>query len=255
MKVVLMAGGMGTRMSEETRYCPKPLVTIGGYPILWHIMKIYSAYGFHDFIVCCGYKGQMIKKYFLNYNRQESIIEKKLKDDSIRLFCESREPWKITFVNTGLYTKTAGRLMQVQKYIGNETFMLTYGDGLADVNIKKLLEYHNKHGEIGTITVSKLEGRFGNVTIGHESHITLFKEKKRENSAWVNAGFAVFNPEIFSYLDDTEMLEEKPFDLLTRDGELVAYQHMGFWSPMDNLNDRRYLEGLWDNKIPPWKIW
>lgn len=257
MKVVILAGGMGTRLSEESRMRPKPMVLIGGRPILWHIMKMYSSYGFYDFIICCGYKGHMIKQYFVDYFVQNNNVTFSLEDETNQLEHNLREPWKVTLVNTGLHTLTAGRLLKVKDYIENESFMLTYGDGVADININQVLEFHNQHKNIATISVTRPEGRFGAVKIQEQSKQVLsFREKARKDQSWVNIGFMVFQPEIFSYLGDgSEMLEASPFEKLAQEGKMVAYQQDGFWSPMDTVKDKEYLEALWDNGQAPWKVW
>lgn len=257
MKVVILAGGMGTRISEESHLRPKPMIEIGDNPILWHIMKIYSHYGFHDFVICCGYKGQMIKEYFMDYYMIESDVVIDLKN-STSTICENvTEPWKITLANTGLHTNTAGRVRRVQKYIGDEPFMLTYGDGVADIDIPALIEFHKKSGTITTITAAKPSGRWGTIQIDSGSGLVeSIREKSKEDEAWVNAGFAVMEPEIFRYLaDDTQQLEKEPYEALTRDHQMSAYRHEGFWQPMDTMRDKRLLEELWNSGDAPWKLW
>lgn len=258
MKVVILAGGRGTRISEESRIKPKPMIEIGGKPILWHIMKLYSYYGFHEFIICCGYKGYMIKEYFLHYYMYQSDSTFLLKDGTRLMHATKAEPWKITLANTGLDTMTAGRILKIKDYIGeDEEFMLTYGDGVADVNIRDLIQFHKSQGSVATITTTQPSGRFGALQIDEKSQrILQFAEKSRSDQAWVNAGFMVMNRTVFDYLGDgSEMLERGPFEQLTHDGELSAYKHDGFWSPMDNMRDKEYLESLWRREEAPWKVW
>lgn len=257
MKVVILAGGKGSRISEESAARPKPMVEIGDRPILWHIMKIYSFYGYNDFIVCCGYKGHMIKDYFVHYYLFQSDATFGLKERTNDYHNSQAEPWKITLANTGLETLTAGRILKVRDYIGEEeTFMLTYGDGVGNVNIPALLEFHQKSGKIATISTTQPAGRFGAIKISDNGVIESFKEKARKDQSWVNMGFMVFNREIFDYLGDgTQMLEAAPFERLAREGQMAAYRHPGFWSPMDTVHDRDYLEGLWSSEEAPWKIW
>lgn len=257
MKVVILAGGKGSRISEESAARPKPMVEIGGRPILWHIMKIYSFYGYDDFIVCCGYKGHMIKDYFVHYYLFQSDATFGLKERINDYHNSQAEPWKITLANTGLETLTAGRILKVRDYIGeDETFMLTYGDGVGNVNIPALLEFHQKSGRIATISTTQPAGRFGAIKISDNGIIESFKEKARKDQSWVNMGFMVFNREVFDYLGDgTQMLEAAPFERLSGEGQMAAYRHPGFWSPMDTVHDRDYLEGLWSKGAAPWKIW
>lgn len=257
MKVVILAGGMGSRISEESRYKPKPMIEIGGHPVLWHIMKLYSFYGYRDFIICCGYKGHMIKEYFVHYYLHQTDSTFCLGEERVKARHSEVEPWRVTLVNTGLHTLTAGRLKGIEEYIGgDENFMLTYGDGVANVNIPALLDFHWKHGRVATITTTQPAGRFGALKIGTSGQIESFKEKARKDQAWVNAGFMVLNREIFKYLGDgSEMLEDGPFEKLVKDGELAAYRHNGFWSPMDTMRDHDYLEELWDSGQAPWRVW
>ncbi|MDF2609539.1 MAG: glucose-phosphate cytidylyltransferase [Lachnospiraceae bacterium] len=257
MKVVILAGGMGTRISEESHLKPKPMVEIGERPILWHIMKIYSYYGFHDFIICCGYKGDLIKEYFMNYYMHQSDVTIDLANNTTQIHENTSEPWKVTLVNTGLHTATGGRIKMIQKYVNEEPFMMTYGDGVSDVDIKALVEYHNMHGKIATITATRPAGRFGAIQVDEESNeVNSFKEKAKQDQAWVNAGFAVFNKEIFNYLGDgSKMLETEPYEKLAEDGQMVAYKHDGFWSPMDTMRDKSYLESCWNGGNAPWKLW
>lgn len=257
MKVVILAGGMGSRISEESHLKPKPMIEIGEKPIIWHIMKIYSYYGFNDFIICCGYKGHMIKEYFMDYEMIESDVIVDLQNHSSTVCENVTEPWTITLANTGLYTNTTGRVRQVRKYIGDEPFMLTYGDGVSDVDISALLEFHKKMKTIGTVTAAKPVGRWGSLQIEDElGMVNVFSEKSKEDEAWINAGFAVFEPEIFEYLkDDEQQLEMGPFVELTKDHQMSAYKHNGFWHPMDTMRDKRELERLWAEGCAPWKLW
>lgn len=256
MKVVILAGGMGSRISEESHLRPKPMIEIGGRPILWHIMKIYSSYGFNDFIICCGYKGHMIKEYFMDYYMNESDVTVDLKNNDTTIHQNTSEPWKVTLVNTGLHTPTAGRIKQILKYTKDEPFMMTYGDGVSDVNVPELLEFHKKMGKIVTITAAKPAGRWGTIQIDEDKRlVTTFKEKAKMEQAYVNAGYAVFNPEVAAYLDDEYMLETIPYERLTEAGQMAAYQHDGFWYPMDTMRDKDYLETEWASGEAPWKIW
>ncbi len=255
MKVVILAGGKGTRISEESKIRPKPMVEIGGKPILWHIMKHYSYYGFDDFVVCCGYKGHMIKDYFIHYYMRNNNIKFELQNDGQYLFEQNTEPWKVTLVDTGLETLTAGRVLNVRDYLGEEPFMLTYGDGVSDIDILALLEFHKKMGKVITISTIQPEGRFGALKLDQDmDQVVGFKEKARTDQAWVNMGFMVMEPSIFSYLGEGDaMLEAGPFEKVAADAEMAAYRHDGFWSPMDNIHDRDYLEKLWDMGKAPWK--
>lgn len=257
MKVVILAGGRGTRISEESVLKPKPMIEIGGKPILWHIMKIYSFYGFHEFVICCGYKGQMIKDYFIHYYLHQSDSTFSLADQAVTVHENYAEPWKVTLANTGLNTLTAGRILKVKGYIDDDEFMLTYGDGVSDVNIHKLIEFHHTNGRIATITTTQPPGRFGAIKIDKETNqVKGFKEKAKADQAWVNAGFMVLNRKIFDYLGDgSEMLEAGPLETVAQDGEMTAYKHEGFWSPMDTMRDKEYLEKLWQSGQAPWKVW
>lgn len=257
MKVVILAGGKGTRISEESVLRPKPMIEIGGMPILWHIMKIYSFYGFYEFIICCGYKGQMIKDYFIHYYMHQSDSTFSLADQAVTVHENHAEPWKVTLANTGLHTLTAGRILKIKDYIDEDEFMLTYGDGVSDVNIQKLLEFHHENGRIATITTTQPSGRFGALKIDAVTNqVKGFKEKARADQAWVNAGFMVLNRKIFDYLGDgSEMLETGPLEAVAEAGEMAAYKHEGFWSPMDTVRDKGYLEELWESGKAPWKIW
>jgi glucose-1-phosphate cytidylyltransferase len=258
MKVVIFAGGLGTRISEETDTRPKPMVEIGGKPILWHIMKMYSHYGFNDFIICLGYKGYIIKEYFLNYFIHNSDITIDIGKNNVEVHDSNSESFKVTLVETGLATKTAGRLKKIKKYIGNEDFMLTYGDGVCNLNINELVTFHNAHGKIATVTSIQLDARFGGMDVGEKGNVLSFKEKAKDDSKWINGGFFVLKPEVFNYLEgdvDNIMWEDTPLESLAKDNQLVAYQHRGFWKCMDALRDKIELEDLWKNKNAKWKVW
>lgn len=256
MKVVILAGGKGTRISEESRLRPKPMVEIGGKPILWHIMRQYASFGFDEFIICCGYKGHMIKEYFVNYYQQNSQMQIHLKNQKAQVLTKNSESWKVTLVDTGLETLTAGRILGVRDYIGEEPFLLTYGDGVSNVDLHKLIQFHREQKKVVTISTTQPEGRFGALRLDESSNQVLgFKEKAREDQAWVNIGFMVMEPSVYDYLGDgSTMLEAEPFEHLAMDGQMAAYRHNGFWSPMDNIHDREYLEKLWMSGKAPWKV-
>jgi glucose-1-phosphate cytidylyltransferase len=258
MKVVLFAGGLGTRISEETDIRPKPMVEIGGKPVLWHIMKIYSQYGYNDFIICLGYKGYVIKEYFMNYFMHNADITVDLGNNKVEIHDTNAEAFKVTLVETGLNTKTAGRLKQVQKYIGDEDFMLTYGDGVSDINIHDLVAFHKSHNKLATVSAVQMDARFGGMDIGTKGEVVSFKEKAKDDSKWINGGFFVLKPAIFKYLEgnmNEMMWEEEPLEKLTNDQQLVAFQHKGFWKCMDALRDKLELEELWKNNTAKWKVW
>jgi len=257
MKVVILAGGFGTRLSEETGVRPKPMVEIGGKPILWHIMKIYSAYGLNDFIICLGYKGYFIKEYFSKYFLHMSDITFDLKSNSMEVHNNGVEPWKVTLIDTGENTMTGGRLKRVGDYIGNETFCFTYGDGVSDVNIKELIGFHRSQMTMATLTAVQPPGRFGVINVTEEhNRIKSFKEKPKGDGSWVNAGFFVLEPEVLNYIsDDSSVWEQEPMQKLANEGMLSAYKHYGFWQPMDTLRDKNHLEDLWESKKAPWKMW
>ena len=258
MKVVLFAGGLGTRISEETDVRPKPMVEIGGKPVLWHIMKIYSHYGFNEFIICLGYKGYIIKEYFMNYFLHSSDITIDIANNKVEIHDSNTESFKVTLVETGQNTKTAGRLKQVQKYIGDEEFMLTYGDGVSDVDINKLLAFHKKNNKIATVTAVQMDARFGGMDLAPNGDVVSFREKAKDESKWINGGFFVLKPEVFNYLDgnmNDMMWEDEPLEKLTNDNQLAAYRHKGFWKPMDALRDKLELESLWQNNQAKWKTW
>lgn len=257
MKILILAGGMGTRLAEETNVIPKPMVEIGGKPILWHIMKIYSYYGYNDFIILLGYKGYIIKEYFANYFLHKSDVTFDLEKNQMVIHEQHCEPWRVTLIDTGLNTMTGGRVLRARKYIGNEPFMLTYGDGLSDVNINELVAYHNSHGKIATLTSAQPEGRFGSILSKTDGKITHFMEKPLGDGAWINAGFFVCQPEIFDYISDGDatIFERTPLENLARDGELYSFRHTGFWKCMDTLRDKQQLQEMWDSGNTPWKKW
>ncbi|ABR55971.1 glucose-1-phosphate cytidylyltransferase [Methanococcus aeolicus Nankai-3] len=255
MKVVILAGGFGTRLSEETHKIPKPMVEIGGKPILWHIMKIYSTYGYNDFVICLGYKGYVIKEYFANYFLHNSDVTIDIKNNTMEIHNNYSEPWKVTLVDTGLNTMTGGRIKRVAKYLDDETFMLTYGDGVGNINIKELVEFHRNHGKLATVTATQPEGRFGALRL-EDNKVTSFAEKMDNKDSWINGGFFVLEPEVINYIkDDTTIWEREPLEKLSKDGELMAYFHNGFWKPMDKLKDKMELEEMWNSGNAPWKIW
>lgn len=256
MKTVILAGGLGTRLSEETVVKPKPMVEIGGMPILWHIMKIYSHYGFKEFYSALGYKGEVIKDYFVNYLNRSSDLSVDLKNRKIEYSNTHHEDWILNLIDTGKESLTGGRLHRLQKHLqGEETFMLTYGDGVANINIEKLVSFHKSHGKIATVTAVRPPARFGALIIEKNSVID-FREKPQVGEGWINGGFFVFNKEIFNYLKgEMTILEKEPLENLTKDGQLMAFQHEGFWHPMDTVRDRDLLNSLWETKAPPWKVW
>jgi glucose-1-phosphate cytidylyltransferase len=256
MKVLILAGGYGTRLNEETEIRPKPMVDIGGKPILWHIMKLYSHYNFNEFIILLGYKGYYIKEYFANYFMHQSDVTIDLQNNNVEIHKTKAEPWKITLIDTGLNTFTGGRIKRVQKFIENETFMLTYGDGVGDINISELLQFHKKNGKYATITAVKPQGRFGSLSLGDQDKVLAFQEKTDAQNAWINGGFFVLEPEIFDYIqEDNIPWEEKPLENLAKDNQIIAYKHYGFWKPMDTPRDKTEMEKLWNSGNPPWKIW
>ena len=257
MKTVILAGGKGTRISEASRFRPKPMVEIAGKPILWHIMKIYSAYGYRDFIICCGYKGRMIKEYFTRYYRHQTDLTFNMGSDSEQTHFSRVEPWRVTLADTGENTLTAGRILRIREYLGkDEEFMLTYGDGVGNIDLDALWDFHRRQGKIATISVTQPEGRFGGLQISANGLVQGFREKDRGDQVWLNIGYMVLNREIFDYLGDgSQMLEAGPFEKLARDGQMAAYRHEGFWAPMDTVHDRDYLERLWEEGTAPWKVW
>ncbi len=256
MKVVLMAGGFGTRLSEETGLKPKPMVEIGGKPILWHIMKIYSHYGYNDFIICLGYMGYYIKEYFANYFLHQTDVTIDLSKNQMEYHSSKAEPWRITLVDTGLQTQIGGRIKRIQKYVGQETFMLTYGDGVGDINIPALVEFHKSKGKYACHTVVQPPGRFGATKIDQMGNVISFQEKPNGGNAWINGGYFVLEPQVFDYIEgDQTIWEREPMENLAQEGQLVAYKHLGFWKPMDTLRDKRELENLWNSNQPLWKVW
>lgn len=258
MKVLLLAGGFGTRISEESQFKPKPMVELGGMPILWHIMKLYDYYGFRDFIICAGYKQHVIKEYFADYFLHTSDITYDFTNgtNEMTIHRSTSERWKVTVVDTGLNTMTGGRLKRVQDYIGEEPFMLTYGDGVCDVNIAQLLKFHKSHGKIATLTSVIQKQQKGLLDIGEHGSVRSFREKNASDGASINAGFMVFQPEIFQYLqNDTTILETEPLEKLAEEGQLMSYQHSGFWQCMDTVREKELLEKLWAGGQAPWKVW
>ena len=255
MKVVLLAGGYGTRISEETEIKPKPMVEIGGKPILWHIMKMYSSYGFNDFIILLGYKSYYIKEYFANYFLHQSDITIDLRTNALEVHNNSSEPWRVTLVDTGLDTQTGGRIKRAKKYIGDEPFLLTYGDGVSDINITETVDFHKKHGKTLTMTAVQPEARFGNLDISENMHIKNFVEKPLDEGGWINGGFFVCEPSVFDYLSEEEgcVFELTALQTIAKENELVAYKHTGFWHCMDTLRDRNHLNQLWVEGNAPWK--
>jgi glucose-1-phosphate cytidylyltransferase len=254
MKVVLLAGGFGTRLSEETDAIPKPLVEIGGKPILWHIMNIYAAAGLTDFIVCCGYKGHLIKRYFAEYLLYNHDIEVDMRAGKVRTIGEKAADWHITLVDTGLETMTGGRLKRVAKHLGNETFCLTYGDGVADIDIARIIETHRAHGKLATVTAVPSPGRFGILDMADGGSVRRFTEKPQNEMGWINGGFFVLEPGVIDYIEgDASVWERDPLQNLSADSQLIAYRHTGFWQPMDTLRDKRELEKLWATGKAPWK--
>ncbi len=255
MKAVILAGGLGTRISEETDLKPKPMVEIGGMPILWHIMKIYSYYGINDFIICLGYKGYVIKEYFANYFLHMSDITFDMRNNKMQVHHKSAEPWHVTLVDTGLETMTGGRLKRVQEYLDGEDFCFTYGDGVCDVNISELVAFHKQEKKLATLTSVVPSERFGVLEV-EGIHVKKFKEKPKANDVWVNGGFFVLSPAIFSYLkDDSTIWEQEPLRKLAAEGQLNAFFHKGFWQPMDTLREKKMLEALWAEGKAPWKVW
>ncbi len=257
MKVVILAGGLGTRLSEETDVRPKPMVEIGGMPILWHIMKIYSSYGYNEFIICLGYKGYIIKEYFANLFLHQSDVTIDVKNNKLHIHNNLAEDWKITLVETGADTLTGGRIKRVEKYIGNEPFMLTYGDGVSNVNISELVKFHEKNKKLCTITSVQPSGRFGVLQINNDLEVESFHEKRSEDIGWINGGFFVCEPGIFDYLDegDKTIWERNPLEKLAIDKQLISFKHHGFWRPMDSLKDKIDLNQLWNTGMAEWKIW
>jgi glucose-1-phosphate cytidylyltransferase len=255
MKAVILAGGMGSRLSEETSLRPKPMLEIGGRPILWHIMKLYAAHGVNDFIICCGYKGYVIKEYFANYFLHMSDVTFDIEHNQMEVHQRFAEPWRVTLVDTGVATHTGGRLKRIKRYLGDEDFCLTYGDGVADVNIGKLIEFHKKEGKLATVTAVQPPGRFGVLEL--EGHlIRHFQEKPSGAGSWISAGFFVLSPKVVEFIEgDATPWENEPMERLARESELNAFRHDGFWQSMDTLRDRQYLESLWQSGKAPWQVW
>jgi glucose-1-phosphate cytidylyltransferase len=255
MKVVILAGGVGTRISEESHLRPKPMIEIGGRPILWHIMKIYSSHGLRDFIICCGYKGYMLKEYFANYYLHMSDVTFDIGSNRVEVLQNSAEPWKVTLVDTGETTATGGRLRRVRHLLDGDAFCFTYGDGVANVDVGALMKFHRAQQRLATVTAVQPPGRFGALDIS-EHRITRFEEKPLGDAGWINGGFFVLSPKVMDYVEgDTSVWEREPMERLAADGQLSAYQHYGFWHPMDTLRDRNHLEELWRVGDAPWKTW
>lgn len=255
MKVVILAGGLGTRLSEESNTRPKPMIEIGGKPILWHIMKIYSSHGVNNFVICCGYKGYVIKEYFANYFLHMSDVTFNMKHNKMEVHQNSAEPWRVSLVDTGENTMTGGRLKRVRDYIGDDDFCFTYGDGVGDVDISSLIAFHKQEGRLATLTATQPPGRFGSINLdGHR--VDSFQEKPQGDGGWINGGFFVLNPKVFDYIDDDRTVwEREPMERLARDGQMSAWLHRGFWQPMDTLRDKNHLEELWASGNAPWKVW
>ena len=256
MKVVILAGGLGTRISEESHLKPKPMIEIGGRPILWHIMKYYSEFGFHDFVICLGYKQYVVKEFFADYFLHTSDVTFDLANNRMEVHNNYAEPWKVTLVDTGLNTMTGGRVKRIQPYIGDEPFMLTYGDGVCNVDLKGLVEFHKSHGKTATITTVSIDQQKGVLDIGPDNTIRSFREKAASDGAIINGGFMVLNPEVFSYLkDDTTVFEQEPMTRQAAEGQLMSFYHDGFWQCMDTQREMQLLETLWQSGNAPWKIW
>ena len=258
MKTVIFAGGIGTRLSEETYLKPKPMVEVGGKPILWHILEMYEAQGYNDFVICLGYKGYVIKEYFFNYFLHNSDVTIDLSNNDTKIHTTNTENFKVTLIDTGYDTRTAGRLQRVKEHLGNEPFFLTYGDGVANVDLKKLHEFHLSHGKTATVTAVQPAGRFGGMQFGEDFLVTSFKEKTKGDGHWINGGFFVLNPDVFDYLDpncDDQMWEEKPIESLRAANQLMAHKHDGFWRCMDALRDKVILDELWESGNAGWKVW
>ncbi|HEY4900959.1 MAG TPA: glucose-1-phosphate cytidylyltransferase [Terriglobales bacterium] len=257
MKAVILAGGLGSRLSEETTVRPKPMVEIGGQPILWHILKIYSHYGINDFVICLGYKGYVIKEYFANYLLHSANVTIDLQTNRIQMHENECEPWRVTLIDTGAGTMTGGRLKRILPHVQDEEmFCFTYGDGVSDVDVGSLIEYHRRHGKTVTLTATQPTGKFGALEIQADGQITEFTEKPKGDGRWVNGGFFVLSPKVANYIaDDETSWEREPLEQLSREGEVFAFKHSGFWQPMDTLHDKHLLEGLWSTGKAPWKVW
>lgn len=255
MKAVILAGGLGTRISEESNIRPKPMIEIGGKPILWHIMKLYSAHGINDFVICCGYKGYMIKEYFANYFLHMSDVTIDLCSNAMSVHQNSAEPWRVTLVDTGEDTMTGGRLKRVRHHLGDEDFCFTYGDGVGDVDISALVDFHKREGRLATVTATQPPGRFGSINLAGD-RVEGFQEKPQGDGAWINGGFFVLSPKVIDYItDESTIWEREPMERLAASGEMVAWLHHGFWQPMDTLRDKNHLEELWSTGKAPWKVW
>lgn len=255
MKVVILAGGFGTRISEESHLKPKPMIEIGDMPVLWHIMKEYSYYGFHDFIICCGYKQHLIKQFFSEYFLHTSDVTFDLENNEMKVHNTYSEKWRVTLVDTGLKTMTGGRIKRIKKYVGDEPFLLTYGDGVSDVDIQKTVEFHKKEGKLLTMTTVQPKGRFGVMDI-EGNLVKSFREKSEKDMGWINGGYMVVEPEVFDYIEgDDTIFEREPLETLAREGKIAAYKHTGFWQCMDTLRDKNQLEKMWSDNEAPWKIW
>ncbi len=257
MKAIILAGGLGTRLAEETDIRPKPMIEIGQRPILWHIMKIYSSYGINDFIICCGYKGYVIKEYFANYFLHMSDVTFNLRENKMEVHQNNSEKWKVTLVDTGLTTMTGGRLKRVKEYVKNEeSFCFTYGDGLGNINISELINFHKSHGKLATVTATRPPGRYGAVNFSDDNLIDCFQEKPLGDGSWINGGFFVLSPEVINKIDGDECSwEMQPLKALCEEGQLFGYKHFGFWQPMDTLREKILLNNMWDSGKPPWKVW
>ena len=257
MKVLLLAGGFGTRLSEETDIKPKPMVDVGGKPILWHIMKTYSHHGFNEFVILLGYKGYYIKEYFANYFLHQSDVTIDMSDGSMEIHNNSSEPWKVTLLDTGLDSMTGGRIKRAQDFVGEEPFMLTYGDGVADINIEELVKFHKTHGKAMTMTSAQPDGRFGALNIDENNKVKEFKEKPKGDGSWINAGYFICEPKVFDYIvdGDSSVFEQSPLMNLAKDDEVHTYKHHDFWMPMDTLRDKHKLNELWSSDKAPWKVW
>jgi glucose-1-phosphate cytidylyltransferase len=256
MKAVILAGGFGTRISEETHLRPKPMIEIGGKPILWHVLKIYSHYGINEFVICCGYKGYLIKEYFANYFLHMSDVTLNMRTNSMEVHHKNAEPWEITVVDTGEQTHTGGRLKRVRNYVGDSSFCFTYGDGLSNVQINELIKKHKENNKLATVTAVQPPGRYGLLDLNETGSVKGFQEKPQGDGGWINGGFFVLEPEVFDLIEgDSTTWEQEPLQRLAADGQLQAYQHRGFWQPMDTLRDRVHLEELWASGKAPWKLW
>ncbi|MFT7035891.1 MAG: glucose-1-phosphate cytidylyltransferase [Cyclobacteriaceae bacterium] len=256
MKVVLLAGGFGTRLSEETNLKPKPMVEIGGKPILWHIMKTYSYYGFNEFVICLGYKGYMIKEYFANYFLHQADVTIDMANNQFEYHKSEAEPWKVSLIDTGSSSMTGGRIKRVKDYLNNEPFLLTYGDGVGNVNIADLVAFHENHGKLMTVTSVQPSGRFGALNIAENQEVKSFMEKPKGDGSWINGGFFVCQPEVIDFIDgDESVFEKKPMETIAKEGQMKAFNHHDFWKPMDTLRDKQDLESLWASGQAPWKLW